>query len=120
MREYPPLSAADICRIIEMSAKSGVTSFKIEDIHFQFGPNPAPRADAPTPQMISASSSITGAAIPEPDHEKLTEAAIESENQAQTELLFDEMNLLAPYQAEQMYVKGEIKHVESDGTRSEE
>lgn len=113
--EFSPLNAADICRIIEVSAKNGVSEFSIDDIHFKFGPKPesvAKRYKQPAPRPEAATSM--------PDHEKLTEEALVADSNFRQELLFDELTLLDPYAAEQMYAKGEIVDGKPNGDGSEQ
>lgn len=116
MDKFSPLNADDICRIIEASAKAGVFELSVDDLHLKFGPNPAPRAQIHEPATPSESPSLPRTAIPEPDHEKLTEESIEREAEIRKQLVYDELLITNPYEAEMMRARGEITDAEqSDG-----
>jgi hypothetical protein len=118
-RSFAPLNAEDICRIIEVSAKAGVVELSVDDLHLKFGQQPTPRAPDPVPQPPVPSYPVTGTEPPAIDPEKLAEEVRNEENELRREMLFDELNLLAPHLAEQMMSAGEIKNEKPAGTGTE-
>jgi hypothetical protein len=118
-RSFAPLNADDICRIIEVSAKAGVSELSVDDLHLKFGQQPTPRAPDPAPQTPVPVYPVAGTEKPVLDPEKLAAEVLAETNSEIRERLFDELTLVAPYLAEQMQAAGEIKNGESDGTGTE-
>lgn len=89
----------EVCRILEVSARSGVRLLKLADLHVEFGevPEPvSPGALAPAPD---------GA---EPNHERISKEGLEAEELRTREDQIAELVLTDPLAAEEMIRLGEL------------
>lgn len=128
-REFPPLNADDICRIIEVSGKAGVVELRVDDLHLRFGPNPAPRpiehapASAPVVKFPEdATSGPENLDEPPTDPEQMRQEMLRLEEEAKKaaeelarQVAFDELEMINPYEAEQMRARGEILNERTPG-----
>lgn len=91
------LVAAEICLIIESSSKHQVSVLKFGDLYLRFGPQASPQETVMMPEP-----STPGVEIPEPDHAKINEATLRSEEAELRLFQIEELKLTNPLEYEEL------------------
>lgn len=95
-------TTAEICEIIRACGEAGVVELKFHDIHLKLIPQIERKQEKPSPSSLPATE------IAEPNHEKLNERALLSEELTVKEDQLADLAITDPFQAEQLRLAGEI------------
>lgn len=113
------LTRADICAIIDHSAKASVRSLEVNGLRFEFGER-ALAKPSPATRTTTEPTTPTDAALSEEQHHKQNESSLEREELVIKEERLALMMIEDPYQAEQLIADGELEFAEvgDDGSES--
>lgn len=112
--EKSPLSTADVCLILDASAKAGVTELQFGGLHVKFGRGPGPLTEEAPLGKQQDSAPSSHADMSEAQHQSIAQATLERDEISLREEQLARALVEDPDRYEELLARGELSD-ELDG-----